>query len=71
MMAPMVFSLIASMVSPLLQNFASSVINVTSKQGVMRAWKRQQGGFLLLLAFNFNDQSSGKKESQKQEKNIA
>ena len=70
MMAPMVFSLIASVVSPLLQNFASSVINVTSKQGVMRAWKRQQGGFLLSLAFNFNDQSSGKKESQKQEKNI-
>ena len=50
MMAPMVALLIAPMASLLIKPVGSSRINTISGEGVMRAGKGQEGGFLPLLA---------------------
>ena len=50
MMAPMVASLIEPMASLLVKPAGSSRINTISGEGVMRAGKGQEGGFLPLLA---------------------
>ena len=49
-MGPMTASLIAPMASSLIKPVASSVINAISGKGIMAAAKRQEGGFLPLLA---------------------
>ena len=49
MIAPMAASLIVLMVASFIQPLASSLINALSGQGVMRARKGQEGGFLPLL----------------------
>ena len=50
MVAPMVASLIQPVSSSLIQPVASSLIKAIAGKGVMRAGKRQEGGFLPLLA---------------------
>ena len=50
MVAPMVASLIQPVTSSLIQPVASSLIKAIAGKGVMRAGKRQEGGFLPSLA---------------------
>ena len=67
MMAPMVASLIAPMASLLAKPAGSSRINTISGEGVMRAGKGQEGGFLPLLALPLMIKVCLEKESQEQE----
>ena len=55
MMAPMAASLIALMVSLLIQSNVSLLINAISEKGVIRTGKGQEGGFLSLLALKFSE----------------
>ena len=54
-MAPMAASLIALMVSLLIQSNVSLLINAISEKGVIRTGKGQEGGFLSLLALKFSE----------------
>ena len=55
MMVPMAASLIALMVSLLIQSNVSLLINAISEKGVIRTGKGQEGGFLSLLALKFSE----------------
>ena len=50
MIAPMAASLLTPTASSFIQPVASSLINAITGKGVMRAGKRQEGGFLILSA---------------------
>ena len=55
MMAPMAASLIALMVSLLIQSNVYLLINAISEKGVIRTGKGQEGGFLSLLTLKFSE----------------
>ena len=55
MMAPMAASLIALMVSLLIQSNVSLLINAISEKGVIRTGKGQEGVFLSLLTLKFSE----------------
>ena len=55
MMVPMAASLIALMVSLLIQSNVSLLINAISEKGVIRTGKGQEGGFLSLLMLKLSE----------------
>ena len=68
MMEPMAASLIVLMASWLMQPVASSIMNAITGKGVMRAGKRQENGFCLLLRLLLKVKVLGKFPSHKSRK---
>ena len=63
-MVPMTASLIAPIVSLLMQSVTSSLKNVTIGKGVMRTGEKQENRYFFIVSITFNDERFGKK-SQK------